>query len=193
MCARSSSGNREISPLAIGASRWSASGRRRAEADDARGREVRPRHSSGEADERGRATGRGAGGAKGGGAAGGGGRAKADEAGGGEVSPRHSSGEADERGRATGRGAGGAKGGGRGERGPGRHAPDTEPGRRVPRSGPRTDSRTAEEGGAVHRAPAPCRCRSAPERLSRAEAGSGARGRRDDVAGLRRGARGTPR
>src|ERR1035437_7038075 len=45
---------------------WSASGRRGAEADDARTWEVRLRHSSGEADEQGRATGCGAGGAKGG-------------------------------------------------------------------------------------------------------------------------------
>src|ERR1035437_5966577 len=43
---------------------WSASGRRGAEADDARTWEVRLRHSSGEADEQGRATGCGAGGAK---------------------------------------------------------------------------------------------------------------------------------
>ena len=41
-------------------------------------------------------------------------------------------------------GAHGAKGGGRGERGTGRHAPDAEPGRHVPRTGPRTDSRKAE-------------------------------------------------
>src|SRR5208337_3510347 len=50
--------------------------------------------------------------------------------------------EASERGRATGRGVRGAKGGGRGERGTGRHAPDTEPARRVPRPGPRAASRT---------------------------------------------------
>src|ERR1035437_278562 len=46
---------------------WSASGRRGAEADDARTWEVRLRHSSGEADEQGRASGCRAGGAKGGG------------------------------------------------------------------------------------------------------------------------------
>ena len=49
--------------------------------------------------------------------------------------------EASERGRATGRGVRGAKGGGQGERGTGRHAPDTEPARRVPRPGPRAASR----------------------------------------------------
>ena len=48
------------------ARRWSASGRRGAVADDARTREVRLRHSSDEAGEQSRATGRGAGGAKGG-------------------------------------------------------------------------------------------------------------------------------
>ena len=45
---------------------WPASGRRGAEADDARTREVRLRHSSDEACEQGRATGCGVGGAKGG-------------------------------------------------------------------------------------------------------------------------------
>ena len=46
---------------------WSASGRRGAEADDARAGEVRPLHSSHEADEQSRDAGGGAGGAKGGG------------------------------------------------------------------------------------------------------------------------------
>src|SRR3954451_3736904 len=68
MHARSWHGNREISrpttgPRAV----WSASGRRGAVADDVRTGEVRPRHSSGEADEQRRATVRGVGGAKGGG------------------------------------------------------------------------------------------------------------------------------
>ena len=63
--------------------------------------------------------------------------------------------EASERGRATGGGVGGAKGGGQGERATGRHAPDTEPARRVPRPGTRTANRQAEEGGTVNRAPAP--------------------------------------
>ena len=52
MCGRSSHGNREVSRLARAACRsWSASGRRGAEADDARTREVGPRHSSEEAGE----------------------------------------------------------------------------------------------------------------------------------------------
>src|SRR5262245_25860073 len=51
----------------FGNRRRSASGRRGAVADDARSREVRLCHSSWEADEQSRATGRGAGGAKGGG------------------------------------------------------------------------------------------------------------------------------
>src|SRR5256714_3325946 len=68
MCRRSLDGNREIPRLASrGAPLWSASGRRGAVADDARTWEVRLRHSSWEADEQSRATGRGAGGAKGGG------------------------------------------------------------------------------------------------------------------------------
>ena len=68
MCGRSLRGNREISRPAGGRDAvWSASGRRGAEADDARAGEVRPRHSSEEAGEQGRATGGGAGGAKGGG------------------------------------------------------------------------------------------------------------------------------
>ncbi len=47
--------------------RWPASERRGAVTDDVRTREVRLRRSSGEADEHSRATGRGVGGAKGGG------------------------------------------------------------------------------------------------------------------------------
>src|SRR4051795_9715907 len=59
---------REPGDLAAGRklSNRPASGRRGAIADDERPREVRPRHSSYEADEQGRATGCGAGGAKGG-------------------------------------------------------------------------------------------------------------------------------
>jgi hypothetical protein len=67
MHGRSLCGNREISRLAGGPCRRSASGRRGAVAGDARAREVRPRHSSDEADEQGWATSGGAGGAKGGG------------------------------------------------------------------------------------------------------------------------------
>src|SRR3954452_2449345 len=48
-------------------SRWPASGRRGAEADDARAGEVRPRHSSDEVAEQNRGTGSGGDGAKGGG------------------------------------------------------------------------------------------------------------------------------
>ena len=66
MCGRSLHGNREVSRPTRAACRcWPASGRRGAVADDARTREVRPRHSSWEADEQSRATGRGVGGAKG--------------------------------------------------------------------------------------------------------------------------------
>src|SRR5918911_2615499 len=97
MQARALRGNRETSrpttgPRAV----WSASGRRGAEADDARTGEVRPRHSSCEAPEQGRS---------------------------------------------AGCGGGGAKGGGRGEHGPGQHVPDTEPGKRVTRTGPCTAMR----------------------------------------------------
>src|SRR4051812_26627209 len=67
MCGRSLHGNREISRPTGGPCRRSAPGRRGAVAGDARGREVRPRHSSEEAGERGWATSGGAGGAKGGG------------------------------------------------------------------------------------------------------------------------------
>src|SRR5207245_3673228 len=68
MCRRSLYGNREVSWLTKAASRgWSASGRRGAEADDARPREVRLRHSSDEVAEQNRGTGSGGDGAKGGG------------------------------------------------------------------------------------------------------------------------------
>src|SRR6266567_366864 len=68
MCRHSLYGNREVSWLTKAASRdWSVSGRRGAEADDARPREVRLRHSSGEVAEQNRGTGSGGDGAKGGG------------------------------------------------------------------------------------------------------------------------------
>ena len=68
MCRHSLSGNREVSWLTKAACRdWSASGRREAEADDARPREVRLRHSSGEVAEQNRGTGSGGDGAKDGG------------------------------------------------------------------------------------------------------------------------------
>src|SRR5260221_848652 len=60
-------GNREISSSITRTTGWSASGRRGAEADDARAGEVRPLYSSGEAGEQARGIGRGVGGAKGGG------------------------------------------------------------------------------------------------------------------------------
>ena len=68
MCVSSLRGNREVSRLTGRrcVAPWSASGRRGAVADDERTREVRPRHSSWEADEQGGAIRCGAGGAKGG-------------------------------------------------------------------------------------------------------------------------------
>src|SRR5829696_4393150 len=138
---RSSRGNREISPLARTARRlWSAPGRRGAVAGDARRREVRPHHSSGEAAEQSRA---------------------------------------------TGGGGGGAKGGDRGERGPAKHAPATDPGRRVPGAGPRATSRKAQEEGEVHRAPAPHQPRGPRGGVLRAQAQGGTGGGWGDVAGVR--------
>jgi len=55
----------------------------------------------------------------------------------------------DEQSRATGRGAGGAKGGGQGECEPAKHAPDSEPGKRVTRAGAHTASRN-EKRSASH-------------------------------------------
>src|ERR1039458_7213454 len=68
MCGSSLRGNRETPRPTTGTLPiWSASGRRGAVADDARTWGVRLRHSSCEANEQSRATGRGVGGAKGGG------------------------------------------------------------------------------------------------------------------------------
>src|ERR1019366_4507180 len=68
MCGRSLRGNRETPRLTTGhVPDWSAWGTGGAVADDERTRGVRLRHSSWEADEQSRATGCGAGGAKGGG------------------------------------------------------------------------------------------------------------------------------
>src|SRR6516225_4976547 len=67
--------------------------------------------------------------------------AVADDARSREVRLCHSSWEADEQSRATGRGAGGAKGGGQGECEPAKHAPDSEPGKRVTRAGAHTAKR----------------------------------------------------
>src|ERR1700688_4941231 len=106
-----------------------------------------------------------------------------------EVTLRHSSCEADEQSRATGGGAGGAKGGDRGKRGTGRHAPDAEPGRRVTRSGPRTESSKGKEEGEVHRAPTPRHRRRAGRGVPRIAEGRSAGRRRSDVGGLRDGPR----
>src|ERR1700751_2806974 len=51
---------------------------------------------------------------------------------------------------------GGRRGGGRGEHGTSQHVPDPEPGKRVPWTGPCTDSCKAGSEGTVHRAPPPC-------------------------------------
>ena len=88
--------------------------------------------------------------------------------------PAHSSDEAGEQRRATVRGVGGAKGRGRGEHGRARHAPDTEPGKHVPRAGSRTAGSKGEEAGTVHGPAASCRCRPA---ASRPMAGCGRRRR----------------
>jgi hypothetical protein len=45
--------------------------------------------------------------------------------------------------RPAGGGGGGAKGGDQGEHGPAKHAPDTDPGKRVPGAGPCAESRKA--------------------------------------------------
>ena len=82
-------------------------------------------------------------------------------------------------------GTDGAKGRGQGKRGPAKHAPDTEPGKRVTGAGTCTASSKAKEEGKVHRAAPPRQCRSAPARVLRAEAECRTRRRRADVAGLR--------
>src|SRR6266851_6205870 len=68
--------------------------------------------------------------------------AVADDARSREVRLCHSSREADEQSGLDRRGAGGAKGGGRGECEPAKHAPDSEPGKRVTRAGAHTASVT---------------------------------------------------
>ena len=89
-----------------------------------------------------------------------------------EVGPRHSSCEAGEqsgtaRCRAIaaepGSGAGGAKGGDQGECGPAKHAPDTEPDKRVTGAGTHTESRKRKEEGEVHRALPPHQHRALEE------------------------------
>ena len=64
--------------------------------------------------------------------------AVADDARSREVRLCHSSWEADEQSGPDRSGAGGAKGGGQGECEPAKHAPDSEPGKRVPRAGAHT-------------------------------------------------------
>jgi hypothetical protein len=76
--------------------------------------------------------------------------AVADDARSREVRLCHSSWEADEQSRATGRGAGGAKGGGQGECEPAKHAPDSEPGKRVPRAGAHTANRNEKRFAVTH-------------------------------------------
>lgn len=48
------------------------------------------------------------------------------------------------------------RGGGRGEHGREPHAPDTEPGNRVPGASPRTAGSKGKEEGEVHRSASPC-------------------------------------
>ena len=98
---------------------------------------------------------------------------------------RHSSDEADEQSRATGGGVGGAKAGDQGKRGPAKHAPGAEPGKRDPGVGPRYGSRKAKEEGEVHLAPPPHQCRHAPDGVLRAQTQSRAWRGRHDVEGLR--------
>src|SRR5262245_49218585 len=91
----------------------------------------------------------------------------------GEVGFDRSSEEAEERHRAAGGGGGGAKDRSQGERGPDRHAPDTAPDQRVPRTGARTTSSKGAAKGTVHGTPPPSRCRPAALGLFPAQAGSG--------------------
>ena len=78
-------------------------------------------------------------------------RPKSSMHGGKKSDPSYSSEEADEQRRASGGGAGGAKGRDQGERGPAKHAPDTEPDQRVTCAGTHTASncRHPPEVGAV--------------------------------------------
>src|SRR5882762_9105602 len=57
---------------------------------------------------------------------------------------------------ASGSGVGGAKGRDQGERGPAKHAPDTEPDQRVTCAGPRTAGRARAAERAAHGALPPC-------------------------------------
>ena len=83
---------------------------------------------------------------------------------------RHSSEEAAEQSRETGGGGGGAKGGDQGEHGPAQHAPDSDPGKRVPGAGACAESRKAKEEGEVHRAAPPYQRRDSGSSLLRSQA-----------------------
>src|SRR5262249_224686 len=72
-----------------------------------------------------------------------------------EVRLHYSSWEANEQSGAIRCGVGGAKGGGQEEYGSAKHAPGSEPGKRVPGAGSHTTSGKTEKEGKVHRAPAP--------------------------------------
>ena len=62
----------------------------------------------------------------------------------------HSSWEADEQSGPDRNGVGGAKGGGQGECEPAKHAPDSEPGKRVTRAGAHTASATKQRFAVTH-------------------------------------------
>jgi hypothetical protein len=109
---------------------------------------------------------------------------EADDARAGEVRPFYSSDEAGEQDRATGGGVRGAKGRGRGKHGRATHAPDSEPGERVPGARPCTESNAAKEEGTVHRFAPLCDGRSTGGRFFQPQAGSGSGSRWNDMAEL---------
>src|SRR6266478_2228521 len=76
--------------------------------------------------------------------------AVADDARSREVRLCHSSWEADEQSGLDRRGAGGAKGGGQGECEPAKHAPDSEPGKRITGAGAHTANRNEERFAVTH-------------------------------------------
>jgi hypothetical protein len=92
--------------------------------------------------------------------------------------------EAGEQDRTTGGGVSGAKGRGRGKHGRATHAPDSEPGKRVPGARPCTESSAVEEEGTVHRLASLCDGRSTEGRLFQPQAGSGSGCRWSDMAEL---------
>src|ERR1700682_1802030 len=97
---------------------------------------------------------------------------------------RRSSCEADEQCGAIRCGAGGAKGGGQGKWGPAKHAPGTEPGKRVTGAGAHTASSKAKEEGEVHRAPPPYQHRPPRTGVPRTQGARGSGSGRSDMAGL---------